>query len=44
MVFICDGRIGLRCVYMVFLVAYPYEFINGDMGGECTGARALTDS
>ncbi len=23
--FICDGRIGLCCVYMVFLVTYPYE-------------------
>ena len=48
-VFICDGRIGLCRVYVVFLVAYPYEFINGDVeaykwGGQCSGARALTDS
>ncbi len=28
---ICDGRIGLCCVYVVFLVAYPYEFINKDV-------------
>ncbi len=47
MVFICDGRIGLCCVYVAFLVTYPYEFINGDVdaysGGKCNGARALTD-
>ena len=48
-IFICDGRIGLCCVYLVFLVAYPYEFINRDVdaykwAGECSGARALTDS
>ena len=30
-VLICDGRIGLCCVYVVFLVAYPYGFINRDV-------------
>ncbi len=47
-IFICDGRIGLCCVYVVFLVTYPHEFINRDIDahrwGECSGARALTDS
>ncbi len=28
MLFTCDGRIGLCCVYVVFLVTYSYEFIN----------------
>ncbi len=30
--FICDGRIGLCCVYVVFLFTYPHEFINRDIG------------
>ncbi len=30
-IFISDGRIGLCCVYVVFLVTYPYEFINRDV-------------
>ena len=29
--FICDGRIGLCCVYVVFLVTYFYAFINRDV-------------
>ena len=42
MVFIYDGRIGLCYVYVVFLVAYPYEFINRDVdahkwGGSVAG-------
>ncbi len=45
MIFISDGRIGLLCVYVVFLVTYPYEFINRDVDGyKCSGAHALTDS
>ena len=50
-VFICDGRIGLCCVHVVFLAAYPYDFINRNVdahkwggGGGCSGARVLPDS
>ena len=46
---ICDVRIGLCCVHVVFLAAYPYDFINrnddasrgggGGGGGGCGGAH-----
>jgi len=27
-IFMCEGRVGLCCVYVVFLLTYPYDFIN----------------